>query len=135
MIDEKFLVAAINIRKTYISVTSDIESYEKRIKITLERLNSTLEKVETIQKDMKDKEKVKKLDSKGILMDLLKLIDEIEDEGKSLERYVEPLNKKIEKLSVEEQELYRMICEKHTNLTEDQIVSCVRERLIKEKLT
>lgn len=135
MIDEKFLVAAINIRKTYISVTSDIESYEKRIKITLERLNSTLGKVETIQKDMKDKEKVKKLDSKGILMDLLKLIDEIEDEGKSLERYVDPLNKKIEKLSVEEQELYRMICEKHSNLTEEQIISCVRERLIKEKLT
>ncbi len=134
MIDEKFLVAAINIRKTYISVTSDIESYEKRIKITLDRLNSTLEKVENIQKDMKDKEKVKRLDSKGILMDLLKLIDEIEDEGKSLERYVEPLNKKIEKLSIEEQELYRMICEKHSNLTEEQIISSVRERLIKEKL-
>jgi chromosome segregation ATPase len=134
MIDEKFLTAAVNIRKTYISVTSDIETYERRIKITLDRLNSTLEKVESLQKDMKDKEKIKKMDSKNVLADLMGLINEIEDEGKSLEKYVEPLNRKIEKLSLEEQELYRMICDKHSNLTEDQIVSCVRERLIKEKL-
>ena len=83
---------------------------------------------------MKDKEKIKKMDSKNVLADLMGLINEIEDEGKSLEKYVEPLNRKIEKLSLEEQELYRMICDKHSNLTEDQIVSCVRERLIKEKL-
>ena len=135
MIDEKFLVAAINIKRKYINVTSDINKYHDRAKKTIEKLESTLKTIETIQETMKEKAKNKKLDSNEILKEMVNIISEIEDEGKSLEKYIEPLNKEIEKLAVEEQELYRLICEKHSNLTEDQIVESVKQRLEKESLS
>ena len=45
-----------------------------------------------------------------------------------------PINKEIERLALEEQELYKQICLNHPDLTEDQIVECVKERLLKENL-
>jgi septal ring factor EnvC (AmiA/AmiB activator) len=135
MIDEKFLVAAVNIKKKYISLTSDINKYHDRAKKTIEKLDLTLKEIEKIQGKMKESAKNKKLDSNGVLNTMIKIVSEIEDEGKSLEKYIEPLNKEIEKLAVEEQELYRMICEKHSNLSEDQIVNSVKQRLEKESLS
>lgn len=135
MIDEKFLVAAVNIKRKYINVTSDINKYHDRAKKTIEKLESTLKNIETIQETMKEKAKNKKLDSNEVLKEMTNIISEIEDEGKSLEKYIDPLNKEIEKLAIEEQELYRLICEKHSNLTEDQIVQSVKQRLEKESLS
>lgn len=135
MIDEKFLVAAVNIKKKYISLTSDINKYHDRAKKTIEKLDSTLKEIEKIQGKMKENAKNKKLDSNGVLNTMIKIVSEIEDEGKSLEKYIEPLNREIEKLAVEEQELYRMICEKHSNLSEDQIIESVKQRLEKESLS
>lgn len=43
------------------------------------------------------------------------------------------MNKDIEKLALEEQELYRQIKQKHSNLTDEQIISSVKDRLIQEK--
>ena len=68
------------------------------------------------------------------LKDLLSIIDTIEDEGKKLESIISPLNKNIEKLSKEEVELYNLIKQTHSNLTENQIVESVKSRLIKEGL-
>jgi hypothetical protein len=41
----------------------------------------------------------------------------------------------MEKLAKEEMELYRQIVDSHPNLTEDQIVEKVQDRLIKEGLS
>jgi hypothetical protein len=57
------------------------------------------------------------------------------DEGKKLETLIDPINVEIEKLGREEQELYRQIVEHHPELTEDQIVNFVRDRLLKEGLS
>jgi hypothetical protein len=135
MIDDKFLVAAVNIKRKYISVTSDINKYHDRAKKTVEKLDSTLKEIEDIKSSMKEKAMNKKLDSNEILQSMIRIITEIENEGKSLENYINPLNKEIEKLAIEEQELYRIICEKHSDLTEEQIVESVKERLIKENLS
>ena len=39
------------------------------------------------------------------------------------------------KLALEEQELYKQICSKHKDMTEDDIIECVKQRLIKENLS
>ena len=66
---------------------------------------------------------------------MLEILEEVDSEGKRLEDLVDPLNKEIEKLALEEQELYRQIVEHHPELTEDQIVNFVRDRLLKEGLS
>ena len=135
MIDEKFLVAAVNIKRKYITVTSDINKYHDRAKQTVDKLDTTLKEIEDIKLKMKENAKNKKLDSAEVLESMIKIITEIEDDGKSLEKYIDPLNKEIEKLAVEEQELYRVICEKHFDLTEEQIIESVKKRLEKENLS
>jgi prephenate dehydrogenase len=132
MIDEKFLVAAVNIRKTYIKLISNLNMYEDKARQTLEMLNSIYNRLDELEKDVK---KPDKDDSNSTVNEILKILNDVEDEGKKLESFTDPLNKDIEKLALEEQELYRQICMKHKDMTEDEIVECVRQRLEKENLS
>ena len=131
MIDEKFLVAAVNIRKTYIKLISNLNMYEDKARQTLEMLNSIYNRLDELEKE----KKTDKDDSNSTVNEILKILNDVEDEGKKLESFTDPLNKDIEKLALEEQELYRQICMKHKDMTEDEIVECVRQRLEKENLS
>lgn len=127
MIDEQFLQSAVQIRRTYLKLNNNLEFYTKEASKVVTKLEKTISKIDDIQNSKKD--------SKSSFEDLLKIMEEIENEGKALEGLVDPLNKKIEKLAIEEQELYRKIKEKHSNLTDEQIVESVRKRLIEENLS
>jgi hypothetical protein len=56
----------------------------------------------------------------------MKILDDVDDEGKSLENLVS-LNSDIEKLALEEQELYRQI--KRKTSLEEQILESVRRKV------
>ena len=84
---------------------------------------------------MNKKDRKESIDEKALFEKLLKIIDNIEEEGKRLEKLIEPVNFEIEKLAKEEIELYNQILDGHSNLTEDQIVEKVQDRLIKEGLS
>lgn len=129
MIDEKFLIAAVNIRKNYFKITSNIDFYKKRAEKTLEVLDKSLKEIDEIKNEIKNNESADTVNS------LLSLLLKVEEEGNKLEKFVDPLNKEIERLALEEQELYRVIVEKHPELSENQIVESVRKRLEKERLS
>lgn len=133
MIEERFLIAAINIRKTYMRLTSNLDLYKDKAESALKSLEDAYENVSAIEERLKEARKSKKT-IEPVSDDLLKVLADIEEEGNKIEKFVEPLNKEIESLAIEEQELYRNICEAHTELSEDQIVDIVRKRLIKENL-
>ena len=132
MIDEFFLYNAVSIRRTYLKMTNNMDFYQKRAKEIVDRLELTISKINDIQKKAEEGRAKKENGTMEILNDLVKILNEIEDEGKALENLVDPLNKDIEKLALEEQELYRQIKQKHSNLTDDQIISSVKDRLIQE---
>jgi Mor family transcriptional regulator len=131
MIDEFFLERAIQIRKTYLNLNNNMDNYQKKAKIVHDNLKQTIEKITKMQEDI---EKGTLKDPKIASEKVLNILSEIESEGESLNKSIDPINKQIEKLAVEEKELYRQIREKHYNLSEEQIVNVVRERLIKENL-
>jgi phosphopentomutase len=135
MIDEFFLQNAVSIRRTYLKMTNNMDFYQKRAKEIVDRLELTIGKINDIQKKAEEGRAKKENGTMEILNDLVKILNEIEDEGKALENLVDPLNKDIEKLALEEQELYRQIKQKHSNLTDDQIISSVKDRLIQENLS
>jgi predicted nucleic acid-binding Zn-ribbon protein len=110
-----------------------MDLYHRRAKEIVETLENTLSKIDSLQQDLKQKSK--SISGDSAIKKLLDILQEVEDEGARLEKLVEPMNKEIEKLGIEEQELYRQIKEKHSNLTEEQIVESVRTRLIKEGLS
>lgn len=134
MIDEKFLLAAVNIKKTYIRLLSNLDLYETKAKETLEKLGSLYDKLGVLEKDIKKPENINN-DNYSAFNEVLKILNELENEGVKLKSFTDPLNKKIENLALEEQELYKQICMKHSDMTEDEIVECVGKRLEKENLS
>lgn len=136
MVDEKYLQKAISIRRTYLKLINNMDLYRARALQVSERLDGTLKKIDDYQNELKESSKSKKpLNETEVFQKLLKIIDEVEDEGKRLEKLIEPINLEIEKLAREEMELYRQILDGHPNLTEEQIVEKVQDRLIKEGLS
>ena len=134
MIDENFVRAAIGIKKKYFELTSRLEDYENYVKKTQELIDDALEKVSVMDEDLKDVKKRKSMTNEQVLSDLNKLLLKIENDSKRLENYIKPMNDGIERLAVEEAELYRLIKEKHPNLADQQIVKYISERLSKEGL-
>ena len=136
MIDEIYLQNAIRIRRTYLKLSNNMELYQKKAQAVSDKLEETITKIDDLQSKIEESKKDNddKKDSNYFLIELVKILNEVEEEGKALETSVDPLNKEIEKLALEEQELYRQIKEKHFNLTDEQIISSVQDRLIKENL-
>ena len=134
MIDEKFLLAAVNIKKTYLRLLSNLDLYETKAKETLEKLGSLYDKLGVLEKDIKKPENINN-DNYSAFNEVLKILNELENEGVKLKSFTDPLNKKIENLALEEQELYKQICMKHSDMNEDEIVECVGKRLEKENLS
>ena len=132
MIDEKYLQDAIRIRRTYLKMSNSMDLYQKKAQQVSDKLEETIVRIDELQSKIgKDKTH----DDSYFMNELMKILNDVEDEGKSLENLVDPLNKDIEKLALEEQELYRQIKEKHYTLTDEQIINSVKDRLIKENLS
>jgi len=136
MIDEIYLQNAVRIRRTYLKLSNNMDLYQKKAQAVSDKLETTISKIDELQSKIEEsrRDKNDKKDSNFFLTELVKILNEVEEEGKALESSVDPLNKEIEKLALEEQELYRQIKEKHFNLTDEQIISSVQDRLIKENL-
>lgn len=134
MIDENFLKAAVRIKKSYLELTTKLTNYEEYVAKTQELVEDALKKVEAIDKDLHDANKRKNMSNVAVLKELDGLLGKLEEDAKRLESVIDPMNNGIERLAVEETELYRRIKEKHPNLTEDQIVHTVSQRLQKEGL-
>jgi uncharacterized protein YukE len=132
MIDEVYLNEAVRIRRTYLKLSSNMDVYQKKAQEVIKTLDSTISKIDALH----ERASAKGNDSNAtnLLSELMKILDDVDDEGKSLENLVSPLNSDIEKLALEEQELYRQIKERHHGLTEEQILESVRTRLISENL-
>ncbi len=136
MVEEKFLLAAVNIKRSYLKLTSNLDFYKKRAEQTLEKLQEAYGKVEMLENEIKElKSKKDQNADPNLTTKVLSILSDIEEEGNRIEKFVEPLNKEIEKLAIEEAELYRVIVETHPELSEAQIVESVRLRLKKEGLS
>ena len=109
MVDEKFLQKAISIRRTYLKLMNNMDLYRAKVGQVSERLDGTLKKIDDYQNELKSNSKNQKTN-----------LSETEI---------------FEKLAKDEMELYRQIVDSHPNLTEDQIVEKVQDRLIKEGLS
>jgi predicted nucleic acid-binding Zn-ribbon protein len=131
MIDNIFLKSAIRIRREYLKITNSMDMYKKRAKEVADNLGDIIQQLETIQEQATKRE----FTSENVINDIQKILQDIEDEGKKLESLLDPLNKELEKLSIEEQELWRQIKQKHNDIPDDDIVEFVKNKLISEGLS
>lgn len=135
MIHERFLQSAVNIRRTYLKVSNNLDIYHEKAKEMLDVLNKTVDKITGLKENVvKANSGKSKMTDQEALSQLLKILQDVEDEGRTMEKMTDPLNKEIEKLAREEQELYQQIKLAHPLLTDEQIVESVKNRLIQEGL-
>ena len=135
MIHERFLQSAVNIRRTYLKVSNNLDIYHEKAKEMLDVLNKTVDKITGLKENVvKANSGKSKMTDQEALSQLLKILQDVEDEGRTMEKMTDPLNKEIEKLAREEQELYQQIKLAHPLLTDEQIVESVKTRLIQEGL-
>jgi Holliday junction resolvasome RuvABC ATP-dependent DNA helicase subunit len=132
MIEERFIKRAVEIRRDYVKITRDISVYESKAKQVLETLESTVAKLNSIQDKIKKKIITNADDASKKIMDVL---SEVEKEGERLEKMIDPLNDQIEKLRVEENELYRLIKEKYPKISDQDIVKQIQEEIKKANLS
>jgi hypothetical protein len=132
MIDEVFVQAAIRIRRNYLKMSNNMDLYKRKASEVVSNLDEIINKIQDIQ----DKAQNRELDSpEQALNELTRILNDVELEGKKLEDTMKPLNEELEKLSIEEQELWRNIKNKHSDINEDDIIKYVKDRLIKENLS
>ena len=132
MIEERFIKRAVEIRRDYVKITRDISVYESKAKQVLETLESTVAKLNNIQDKIKNKVITNADDASKKIMDVL---SEVEKEGERLEKMIDPLNDQIEKLRIEENELYRLIKEKYPKISDQDIVRQIQEEIKKANLS
>jgi len=132
MIQEIFLKRAANIRKEYLRITRDINSYEKNVRDLL----GALEQKSTDLESLKNK-----LDSNRIngaeeaKMELLNIIMEVEDETNKNEKYIDNLNKNIEKLKEDELLLFRDIKQRYPEMSDPDIKNEIQSYIKKLNLS
>jgi uncharacterized protein YoxC len=108
-----------------LKLSSNMNMYRKKA-------HDVLSSLTRIQKDIEVKQELLKSDKiqgKESIDVVMKIIKDVEEEGKRLSSDIDPLNEEMEKLLKEEQELWRQIKEKYYNLKEEDIVEYVRGRL------
>jgi hypothetical protein len=135
MIKERFLIAAVNIKRKYIKLMEELDFFEDRARITLDKLEETIKGFEKIQEEIVSSTPETRPDGKQALDRMLALITNIEDEGRSIEEFIKPINDSIDVLALEEKELFNQICTEHPNLSHSEIVRIVTERIEKEGLS
>ena len=132
MIDESFIKAAIKIRREYLKLTNNLNFYKRKAEDVIENLEDIVTKIENIQQETENQ---KVTNNDAVVFQLTKLLTDVESEGRAVESLIDPLNKEIEKLGLEEQELWRNIKNKYSNLSDEEIVEYVRKRLLQENLS
>lgn len=114
MINEFYLRKALNIKKDYISVISDINNYENIAKNILKVVETKLSELNDLQSKINEK----KLTSVEVAKDeLLKIIIDLEEESNSVELLVNNLTKKMDKLKEEEVLLFNELKAEYPNLS------------------
>ena len=132
MIREDFLSRAVDIRRNYLNLTKDLDKYLSKVEDVSNRLQKVVDDITKLQEGYETSND--RYESEKVLKELLGFLDKIEEEGRKLESIINPINADIEKLSKEEMELYRLIKESYSSLSDEQIVKQIGKRLDNEGL-
>jgi chromosome segregation ATPase len=132
MIQEIFLKRAANIRKEYLTITRDINSYEKNVRDLL----GALEQKSTDLESLKNKLDSNRINSpEEAKIELLNIIMEVEDETNRNEKYINNLNKNIEKLKEDELLLFRDIKQRYPEMSDSDIKNEIQSYIKKLNLS
>ena len=129
MIDDNFVQAAIKIRREYLKLTNNLNFYKTQANRVIDNLQDIINKLEEVANNS-----VSEPNTEATSVRLLEVLKMLEMEGKNINELIDPLNSEIEKLAVEESELWRKIKAKHSEVRDEQIVDYIKVKLSEQNL-
>lgn len=128
MINERFVVAAREIRKEYFSLSQELDEKKDKLKgfaeFLLEKGNEFIKIKDNKKSEIKTQEQLLKF-----AQDVLKQMNEIEEREKQMNKEVQEISDKLDKLKEEEIELLKKIKEKYPLLSNEKIKYEIHSRL------
>ena len=134
MIDDSYLDAAVRIRRTFMNLNIELTEYENYAKSIEKIIERALADLDDINNSISSDKKLKNLSQEDMLRKVLDILAKLENDSKSLESKINPINEKIEKLRKDEVQLYNGIKFKYPNIKDSELIEMVNKKLKKEGL-
>ena len=99
MIDKIYLDRAIELRKEYLTLNSNLKNYEGMINNLRGKVEDTISNLQDII------DNIDKSSSEEVQKKSMEYLISLEEETQKIQRFVDPINKKLESLQKEEQAL------------------------------
>jgi hypothetical protein len=132
MISELYLKRAVKIRKEYIKLVNDIQTYEK---IAHDLISSISERKSDLE-NLLDSLNQKRISNPDVAKQKLdEIIVQTEDDMNKVDASIEVINKKMDKLREDEVYLYKEIKSVYSDFTDDEIRKFIFEELKKQNLS
>jgi predicted MarR family transcription regulator len=132
MIQEIYLKRAIKIRKEYLKIVKDINSYELVAKDLITCISDRKKELEDLLESL-NQNKIHNADVARQKLD--EIVLRTEDDMNKIDTSIDDLNKKMDKLREEEIYLYREIKQVYSDLSDEQIRTYIQEALKKQNLS
>ena len=129
MIDKIYIERAIELRKEYLTLNSNLKNYEGMVN----KLRGKVEETITNLQDIIDN--IDKSSSEDVQKKSMEYLMSLEEETQKIQRFVDPINKKLESLQKEEQALYSQIKTSYPGLDDKEILSFIQDELKKRNLS
>jgi uncharacterized membrane protein len=132
MISEIYLKQALKIRKEYLKIVTDISKYENLAKDFILTLEERASEAQELYKKIDDK----KITNPEIAKkELHELMIQTESDINKVDKSISNLNSQIEKLRIDEVNLYKEIKKVYFNLTDEEIKSETQSYIKKHNLS
>lgn len=131
MINELYLKRAVNIRKDYIEIRTNIDKYEVIAQSLANSLELRLKDLESLQEAINNK-RVTSIEAAK--ENVQKVMIDAEADMNKVEASINDLLKRMENLAEEEKTLYRDIRQTYPEKTDEQLREEINEYLKKENL-
>jgi len=132
MINDLFLKKAVEIRKEYLKITKDIESYERSIRDLLKLIENSSSDLNDFMEKLNSNKIISSEDAKN---DLLKIILNLENEYNNNEKQINLLNEGVENLKKSELNLFKEIKQRYSDISDSDIKKEVQEYIAKLNLS
>lgn len=129
MIDKIYLDRAIELRKEYLTLNSNLKNYEGMINNLRGKVEDTISNLQDII------DNIDKSSSEEVQKKSMEYLISLEEETQKIQRFVDPINKKLESLQKEEQALYGQIKTNYPGLEDKEILSYIQDELKKRNLS
>jgi hypothetical protein len=129
MINEIYLIKALNIRKDYLEILNDIDKYEKIAKDLSIVVESRMKDLYVLNDNIKKGLITNVEDAKDKFLNILL---KTEEEVNGVDKTIEALNDKLDKLAKDETDLYNEIKSKYIDLSDEKIKTEISNYLNKK---